>query len=162
MDPGIIAAIISLIGVVLSLIVSILFNIFQTKYNYNQLFAQTVSENRMDWINVWRENVSKFLSCAEVLVSIYDNCDGENIDTFKESKIIEYKKEFYESRTMITSRLNLEENLHILMLSAINQIDYKDSQNFAAKRDLVLEIARKILKPEWERVKDEARGKRKR
>ena len=162
----VIAALIALSGVILSILVNILFHIGATRYNYNQLFAQTVSENRMDWINVWRENVSKFLACAEILVKHTCDCKQEHKCEnckccCKDCKIIEYKKEFYEARGMITSRLNMDEELHVLMFAAINQIDFKDTENFVAKREYILELARKILKPEWERLKDEARGKRK-
>lgn len=137
------------------------------RFNYNQLFAQTVSNNRMDWINVWRENISKFLACTELLIE--HKCEGKKKNDCKECKcdckdckIIEYKKEFYESRGMITSRLNMEEELHILMFAAINQIHYNNErEDFIPKREYILELERKILKNEWERVKDEARGKRK-
>ena len=159
MDDEIVAAIIALGGVVLSVLISILFNIFQTRYNYNQLFAQTISENRMDWINVWRENISRFLACAEILIN--HTCDCKKDHNCDNCKIIEYKKEFYESRGMITSRLNMDEELHVLMFAAINQIDFKNCDDFVVKREYILELARKILKPEWERLKDEARGKRK-
>lgn len=166
-DPEVIAAIIALGGVVLSVLVSILFHIGTTRYNYNQLFAQTVSNNRMDWINVWRANISKFLACTELLIEHKCECKKKNACEqckcdCKDCKIIEYKKEFYESRGMITSRLNMEEELHILMFAAINQIHYdNEREEFISKREYILELERKILKNEWERVKDEARGKRK-
>lgn len=164
-NPEVIAALIALGGVILSVLVSVLFHIGTTRYNYNQLFAQTVSNNRMDWINVWRENISKFLACTELLIEHKceckkkNDCEGCKCDC-KDCKIIEYKKEFYESRGMITSRLNMEEELHILMFAAINQIHYDNArEEFIPKREYILELERKILKNEWERVKDEARGK---
>lgn len=157
-NPEVIAALIALGGVILSVLVSVLFHIGTTRYNYNQLFAQTVSNNRMDWINVWRANIARFLACTELLIEY--QCGGCNCDN--ECKLIEQKKEFYESRGMITSRLNMEEELHVLMCAAINQIHYSDKrENFIPKREYILELERKILKNEWERVKDEARGKRK-
>ena len=144
----------ALLGAIGGALLSFLASWLTLKFNYHQLFAETVSKNRMEWINVWRENISKFLACAEILqkCSLSTECDN--------CKIVEYKKEFYESRAMITSRLNMDEELHVLMFAAINQIDFKtpDSE-FAAKREYILELARKILKPEWERVKKEAKGK---
>ena len=157
MDPVITSALIALGGVVLSAIITIIINLGQTRYNYHQLFAETVSKNRMEWINVWRENISKFLACAEIL----QNCP--NSKTCDKCEMVEYKKEFYESRAMITSRLNMEDELHILMLAAINQIDFKpQDKEFVAKREYILELARQILKPEWDRVKAEAKGIKKR
>ena len=154
-----------IISAVIGAVVGFFASLLALRFSYKQLFAETVSKNRMDWINVWRENVSKFLACAELIIEnqcgeciLKKSCAGCN---GKDCKIIEYKKEFYEARTMITSRLNLQEDLHVLMLSAINKIDYTSDINFNEKKQLVLEIARKILKDEWERVKKEARGKRK-
>ena len=121
------------------------------RFNYKQLFAQTVSNNRMDWINVWRENISKFLACAEFLQKHKDK---------KCEKCCEYEKEMYQAKSMIVSRLNLTEESHILMKASIENIDINDDdKTFIAKREYILELARQILKPEWERLKDEAKGK---
>ena len=51
------------------------------------------------------------------------------------------------------------ERLHDYMFAAINQVDFNDSKSFPAKKEYILELARNILKIEWERVKEEARGK---
>ena len=127
------------------------------RFQYRQLFAQTVSSNRMEWINVWRENISVFLARAEIL-NRYNCCAAK----CKNKTLLTYEKELLEARNMITSRLNMNEELHKLMFKAINQISLQTpDKEFAPKREYILELAREILKPEWERVKNEARGKRK-
>lgn len=46
------------------------------------------------------------------------------------------------------------------MFAAIKQIDCsQNNTQFEAQREYIEELARKILKPEWERVKNEAQGK---
>lgn len=61
---------------------------------------------------------------------------------------------------MLVSRLNMNEALHVLFFAAINQIDYKKSPaDFVAEREYVYEVARNLMKEEWECVKKEARGK---
>lgn len=160
-----------LIGALVGALIGFIASVLTLRFNYKQLFAQTVSNNRMDWINVWRLNISKFLACTELLIEQKkckckkkDDCTdcNECKCDCKDCKIVEYKKEFYESRGMITSRLNMEEELHVLMFAAINQIHYDNTlKDFVLKREYILELERKILKTEWERVKDEARGKRK-
>lgn len=151
----------ALIGAIIGALVSGVATYVTVRFNYRQLFAETVSKNRMDWINVWRENISKFLACAEMLRECKcpnKTASNGKLTTCREQ--MEYRKEFYESRAMITSRLNLNERLHVLMLAAINQIDFRlTDEEFVAKREYIIELARKILKPEWERVKDEAKGK---
>lgn len=152
MDTEIIAAIIALVGVILSILVSLLISLATTRFNYRQLYAQTVSTNRMDWINKWRENISKFLACAEIL---NNNCACGN------NELITIEKEMYEARGMVVSRLNLDEPNHKAMLVLMNFfVIHCDKQEFIKQREAILALARKILKPEWERVKDEAKGKR--
>lgn len=137
------------------------------RFNYKQLFAQTVSSNRMDWINKWRENLSIFLANAEVLHEMTRNHNGE-IQACALNKSMKYvcecekyialKTEMLKSREMITSRLNLNEDLHRLMFATIKQIDIQ-SNDFFVQREYIEELARQILKPEWERLKREAKGK---
>lgn len=60
---------------------------------------------------------------------------------------------------MITTRLNLAENSHQLIYAAILEIDTsQQNENFNVQCAYIEETARNILKPEWERVKDEAKG----
>ena len=48
------------------------------------------------------------------------------------------------------------------MLAAIKKFDYStENEKFATQCEYIEELARKILKPEWERVKAEACGKNK-
>lgn len=148
----IVSALIALSGVIISVMVTLVIDIMTTRFNYRQLYAQTVSTNRMDWINVWRENISTFLACAEALRSNTSSNSDE---------LIKIEKEMYESRGMIVSRLNLDEIDHQTMLLLINTFSiYCSDQEFINQRESILALARKILKPEWERVKEEARGKR--
>ena len=154
----IIAAIIALAGVVLSVGISLMVSLLTRRYNYNQLFAETVSKNRMEWINVWRESVSTFLAIAEVLHECKANEKCSCVNT--NCNICELKKEMLKVREMITTRLNMTEELHCLMFAAVKGLDYSsDNTEFPAQCEYIEELTRQILKPEWERVKTEARGK---
>ena len=150
MNENLIEIIVGAICALIGTIVGFISSWFLLKFNYKKMFAETVSKNRMEWINVWRENISKFLACSEILI---------NFDSFDNK--YEYIKEFYESRAMIVSRLNMNEELHKLMYIQINSINYaKKDNDFFKKRESILELERNILKIEWERVKSEAKGKR--
>ena len=151
MSADVIAAIIAVCGVLVSVIITLIIGFWNQKFNYKQLYAQTVSSNRMDWINVWRENISRFLACAEVL----------HKHVAPNDELIKIEMDMYESRAMITSRLNLDEKAHVAMLSLINTFRVQtDEDDFITQREAILALAREILKPEWERVKKEAKGKR--
>ncbi len=159
---------VSLLGVILSAVISWVVVSYERKYNYHQLFAQTVSSNRMDWINVWRENISVFLSHAERLHE--DLCKKQKNKTCKRAIYIctnitiadsdDNRKEMYEAKNRILSRLNMTERKHILLFDAINQLDIQ-SKEFYAQKEYIMTLVRLILKDEWERVKKEAKGKSK-
>lgn len=146
--------VISLITGFVGAIIGYLLSLLTLRFNYHQLFAETVSKNRMEWINVWRENISIFLACAEAL----HKCDEVKC---LEADKCKYLFEMNKARAMITSRLNMSEELHVLMGAAVNNLKYElEDDKFIAQRDYILELARQILKPEWERVKREAKGKK--
>ena len=69
---------------------------------------------------------------------------------------------FCKARNMIISRLNENEDDHIMLQSSIMQlnIDQINMLKFAKMRELILIQTRFILKPEWERVKEEANGEK--
>jgi len=139
----------ALIGAIIGAVFGFIASWLTLRFNYHQLFAQTVSSNRMDWINVWRENIAKLLACAEVLHSKKpsDHCKCE--------------KEFFEARAMIIIRLNPKEPKHVLMNKLLENFDYKiNNKNFNTQKEAIIELAQSILKPEWERVKKEAKGEK--
>ena len=143
----------ALIGALIGALVSTVVTWFTLRFNYRQLFAETVSKNRMDWVNVWRENISIFLSCAEMLHNEAFRKQSES------DKLFECKKEMLKARAMIITRLNNSEIDHVLMYGALTQLDYSPNSNFYEQQANIIELAQKILKPEWERVKLEAKGK---
>ena len=151
-----------IIGAIIGALITFVASCLTLRFNYKQLFAKTVSSTREKWLCIFRENLSKFLACAEILNGdefIEGDKDSNDNNACRKS---EYKKEFYETRGMIVSRLNMDEELHVLMFASINQIDCeKKDLVFVAKREYIYDVARKLMKEEWQRVKDEARGKRK-
>lgn len=138
----------SLIGAVLGFITSFL----TLRLGYHQLFAETVSKNRSEWINAFRANISKFLACAEMLYKSENNT--QNCCTCE--------KEMIEARALIITSLNTKEREHVLMYGALTAIDCSpENTRFYEQQLCIIELAQKILKPEWERVKSEARGSKK-
>lgn len=157
----------SLIGVLVGSVLTFVISCLTLRFNYRQLFAETVSQNRMEWINAWRENISIFLSCAHILRTKekrksekcwISRCFG-NSDQGDTSDL---ETKLYKARSMITMRLNMAEEPHKLMYGALMNFNWKtkDDSKFKKQCEVVELLAREILKPEWERVKDEAKGER--
>lgn len=137
----IIAAIISLLGVLLSLGISLLVALLTRRYNYHHLFAETVSSSRNTWLNEMREYISEMLAQADKSQTNY--------------KPLEY----YKARHQVVLRLNLKETLHLMLLHQIKILDNCTTKNYTTARDNIIEISQAILKEEWEKVKLEAKGK---
>lgn len=147
---GLIAGAISLIGI-----------FFTTKLSGVNIYAQTVSSNRMDWINVWRENLSKFIACVKMINSFNVRISNSTI-TYSDISTVYIK--MYESCNMVLLRLNLTEPAHVLLKKQIEDIlseleSKGNNQNMDKLLEELSNTARLILKPEWERVKKEAKGK---
>lgn len=149
-------AICTLVGAIVGALIGFIASTLTLRYNYKKLYAETVSKNRMEWINIWRENLAIFLSCARILHLPSDSADKKTSD---DKNIIDIKKQMYQAQAMITTRLNLAESSHQLIYAAILEIDTSSTnKNFNKQCAYIEETARNILKPEWERVKDEAKG----
>ena len=161
MDSTIVAAMIALSGVIASTVITCIIAFGTRKYNYSQLFAETVSKNRMDWINIWRENLATFLSCARMIA--YSGKRSSNIAHSKRrsSNKDDILKEMYRARERIVLRLNMDEDDHCILYRLLMDSVWEtiNKANIDKQCRLVEEQAREILKPEWERVKQEAKGK---
>ena len=144
-EPQIVSAVIAVAGVIFSAILSFLVSYLHGKFSYRQLFVDNVTKNRIEWINIWRENIAIFLANAETLKTYSKLPNKENVFN-----------EMLKAKGMITTRLNLDEPLHNAMWIAINSFDYT-SNNFIFQREGILELERKILKLEWEKSKKESK-----
>ncbi len=140
------------IGVIIGAIISCITLLVNNKFNYNQLFAEKVSSNRMDWINFWRKNIAQIIVIKELLIELDKSS----------KKYFDLKKEMLTSKEGIILRLNLSEEKHRrmnLLLEEFVMIDNKN--NFICKKIELEKLTRDILKPEWERFKIEAKGRKK-
>lgn len=155
MDSEVIAAIIALSGAILSIGISLIISLWTRRYNYNQLFAETVSKSRNKWLNEMRGFISTML--AEVKNScslgkgkeICKNADYQ----FKSADT--RTKEYWKARNEIMLRLNLNEPLHLMLKNEILQLDNgKDNKTI----ENIISISQLLLKEEWEKVKKEAKG----
>lgn len=129
------------------------------RFNYHDLYAKTVSSSRNEWINLWRDEISRFLALADILKS--DGLIKEN-NNDKEN-YLNFLKEYNISKNKIIMRLNLNEKRHqevYLLLTKIDSIYNANDENYNVTKECLMSVSRDLLKKEWERVKLEARGKK--
>ena len=90
-----------LIGAIVGALVTAVIGIFTLKFNYKQLFAETVSQSRNFWLNEMRENISIMLAEA---------CKAG--DYFKSEK-------YYVAQNQVLLRMNNKEPLHLMLTNEI-------------------------------------------
>lgn len=129
------------LGAVIGAFVSFLVTYFTLRFYYKQLFAETVSQSRNQWLNEMRENISIMLAEA-------CKCIGQ----LKSNA-------YYVAQNQVLLRMNNSEPLHLMLTQEIEKLEkYGDEISFRLHRDNILEISEKLLKREWEHVKKEAKG----
>ncbi|MDY2879399.1 MAG: hypothetical protein SOT34_00445 [Candidatus Borkfalkiaceae bacterium] len=137
----IMAAMIALIGVLVSVGISFIISKATQSYNYKSLYANTVSGSRNEWLNEMRGFISVMLSEIQ---SDQSNANGRT-------------KEYFKARDQILLRLNLNEAKHKMLEEQIRILDgCSGSKNETIEKIVI--ISRHILKEEWEKVKKEAKG----
>lgn len=153
-----------LIGALVGALITFIASILTLRFNYKQLFAQTVSENRMDWINHFREEFSIILGTANFL------SDNPINESKKGCKICDQecaKKMILEAeraRMKLLTRLNLDTSkigneYNKVFELKLKEIDFNKEFDEQQKNEL-MEISREILEFEWQKVKKEAKGEK--
>ena len=156
MEPKVIAAIIALAGVILSTAISLIIGFWGKRYNYHHLFAETVSQSRNKWLNEMREYISEMLANKRRIV--YGNVD--------EKSVVEICNKYDTCKFQVLMRLNINESDHRQLRALIIELDGYGAQKlgqtavkqYEATELAIIEISRKILKEEWDKVKLESKG----
>lgn len=167
MDEAIIGLIGALIGSALTFIVGAL----TLRYNYLKLYAEMISSSRNEWINIWRDELSKFLSITDILrYEVNDKYKNNELkyknnekNTSERQYYLSLVKEYHISKKKILMRLNLNEKMHQEVYLLINKISYEkglDNKEYFKLKEVLLNVSRDLLKDEWERVKQEAKGRK--
>lgn len=139
-----------IIGAILGFIPSVLL----LRFNYSQLFAQTVSSNRMNWIDNFREEFS-------IIVGTVRFAKGKKYCVNKCNKFI---LEAEQARVKLLTRLNQNTNkfgneYNRAFAQRLEAIDFSNLTTTTEEDvETLIIISRKILEPEWDRVKEEAKG----
>lgn len=163
-------SIIGLIGALIGAVVTFLIGLFTLRYNHSHLYSNIVSTSRNEWINIWRQELSNFLTSCDIL-RIQNNDNNKDCKNSKNNKNnkdtkddIPLLEKYYSAKYKILTRLNTNETLHNEVYLLINKIDYNkenmDDKEYFETKELLLEVARTLLKQEWERVKLEAKGRK--
>ena len=135
---------------VITALISVFTAVLTAILTTRRLYADTVSASRMEWINIWRENIAEFLAQAEKL-NQQRLCQNEVCNTLLAMN---------RARNRILVRLNLAEAYHREMYQLLMDFDNTTNQNFGKKKEELLSHTRKTLKLEWERYKNEAGGRK--
>lgn len=137
--------VIALIGALVGAVLGIFGTVLTLRFNYRQLYAETVSSNR----NLWRNELREFI--AKMVAEVSEN-EGEK-----------KTKDFFVYRNQVLMRLNLKEPYHVMIEHLIYDFDKICSkedydEHFLDLQDKIIEVSCNVMKLEWETVKKEAKG----
>lgn len=109
--------------------------------------SKVLSNNRQEWINKLRDNLSEFMSLILVV---------RKTQQLNSSELISYYNKLFTTRFRIKLSLNPNENDHCeldALLKAAMEKTTSYSELYEDIGDKILELSQSILKREWERVK---------
>ncbi|MCQ2372703.1 MAG: hypothetical protein MJ050_01340 [Phascolarctobacterium sp.] len=145
----------NIVSFLLGATVQPLFQALTHRYNYNKLYAETVSQSRMQWIDNFREEFSCFIGTA-----IYCKKVQFISKDVKAGNVLAAEQ----ARVKLLTRLNQDvskdgNEFNRAFADKLEQIDLYNPNSYS-KDDLdkLVELSRAILEPEWKRVKEEAKG----
>lgn len=150
---GLIGAVIAFCGVVLSTGISFIVALGTKRYNYNQLFAETVSQSRNKWLNEMRSFISAMLAEVQNPFPASKNSDG----TEQQNATIRTNK-YWKARNQIILRLNITETLQDSLYREILKLDCVNNSDKEQTIQNIIALSQLLLKDEWEKVKKEAKG----
>lgn len=146
-----------LIGAIIGTVISGVLSFLVLRFNYRQLYAEIVSKSRDEWLGQMRDHLSKLL--AEIRKPTIKNADEE-----KANGGISLSNDYYNAKFQLFLRLNEKEPLHIALKKEIEELEGIVSSKCVDKindvENRILEIARTVLKIEWDRVRQEAKGEK--
>lgn len=150
------------IGAAIALITTVITFVIGFKnigFSYKSLFAETVSNSRNNWINVWRDEISKFLAISDIL-----RHEKKYVEKgWDDDHYLDLLKEYHISKNKVLMRLNMNEKRHQEVYILINKIAYEkglEDEEYKKWKECLMTVTRDLLKDEWERVKAEAGGKK--
>lgn len=124
------------------------------RYNYKDLYARNISTSRMEWINNFREEIAIIIANLRTSSDMnVENIDGNN-----------YIFEAEKARGKLLTRLNVDtfkpgNEYNKVMADILSSIDFHSiPTNGDILAETIIDLSRKILEPEWKRVKQEAGG----
>lgn len=142
------------------------------KTNMKKLFAETVSKSRMEWITNFRNEIGIIVAAIRMRNYVLErNCYNLENGNGTCSDCEECQKKYYteivpgalKAVSTLRTRLNMDitkkgNEYNGILDDMLSRIDfYEKKKNDVSEEDLI-DVTRKILEPEWGRVKDEARG----
>ncbi|WP_139823801.1 hypothetical protein [Thalassobacillus devorans] len=149
-----------LIGIIISAVFGVL-SYFSTKKG---VFINTVSAERIKWINQLREHFSEYTKMVYIYANAVDDYNKGEI-TYEEFRKNNYNDDIVYKTTMIELYLNPTENinlalmdLHIKMLQELREefreLSYDTYYDFQEDIEFLHQV---ILKAEWRRFKLESK-----
>ncbi|MFH7833845.1 hypothetical protein [Bacillus luti] len=152
-----------IVGIVAA-IVNVFLNWKNNKVSKEKRFIDTISTERVKWINDLRDNFSEFLKLVHMQAADFDRIKSLGIDSINRDELrnrsieISYLKNrihlYLNPTEIITKKLieHLEDIADVLCTFDINAFDFDQVDDLVQNLGYLQQV---ILKSEWRRVKEE-------
>ena len=121
---------------------------------------EVLSKNRQDWINTLRDELAKFSGKLNLVKHIHTLLitakEKDDTLSYKELKLkfIENINELHTNKAKITLLINPNEPDHQQLIKILTKHTEELKEKKLINQDDLIKISQKILKSEWERVKE--------
>lgn len=135
-----------------------------------QIFAQTVSQSRINWIVAFRDNVGDIVSALYYIQAIKNNIITISPNTTYEQTFINLCTKADKSKSVLLAKLNtniLKEgnDFNLAFTSLLKLINFYNIYHLKTKTidiqkqiDTLQDLTKALLENEWQKVKREAKG----
>jgi hypothetical protein len=146
--------IITIAGIAATFIVSLVNILYTIAATKKTRFINTITSSRIQWIQLLRQNVSRYAGIAHHWSITPINDQEASRKLIEESDVL---------RLQIRLQLNPYDKADIKLIALLDEIPkYTDATQFEPMKEAIENLVaetQKRLKEEWERVKTEAKGK---
>ena len=158
-------AVLTLSGAIIGAVIGFVASWLTLKYNYKKLFSETVSHSRMEWINAFREDFAIVIGTALNNAKCDRRQSCEKCQACERCQTCEKLLAAEQARVRLLTRLNMHtertgNEYNKVFAERLTALPLCGAKKGITNEDIekLIELARKILEPEWQRVKNEAKG----
>ncbi|MEK7384334.1 MAG: hypothetical protein AAB262_13750 [Elusimicrobiota bacterium] len=145
-------------GIIATAAIGIWNAVNQHKINKKTAFINTVTSERVKWLDKLRGNISGFCGLTHTWTRSEIQGTPEKIQILKEIDKLRYLIRLQLNPKSDDGKQNFDKQIEDLVAEIPNLTDVRDRDDLEAAIDKLIVASQSLLKEEWEKVKSEAKS----